>query len=64
MEFGFKLGVILAEEPVDGGDQADDFFLGDFHAAADGVRVRRVVLLRRIDQILATEEQAGTLRAA
>src|SRR5262249_50255270 len=57
-------GVILRQEPVHGGDEADDFFLGDFHTPADGVRVRSVVHLSGGDEILAAEQKPGALRAA
>ena len=62
--FGFERSVILAEEPIDGSDETNDFFLGDFHAAADGVGVRGIVLFRGVDEIFAAEEQAGALWTA
>ncbi len=61
---GFHGGVVLGEEPVHGGHQADYFFFGDFHPAAHRIRVRRIVFSRGLDQVLSSQQQAGTLRTA
>ena len=61
LEFGFEGGVTLAQEPIHGGDETDDFFLGDFHAAANGVGVGGIVKLGGLDEILAAEEETGAL---
>ena len=57
-------GVGLGEEPVDGGDHADELFLGDFHAAADALVDGAIVGGGEIDEVFAAEEEAGVLRAA
>ena len=46
---------VLGEQPIHRRNQPDDFFLGDFHAPADGVGVRGIVLHRGLDQVLPTQ---------
>src|SRR5271165_477689 len=64
LELRLEGGIFLAEEPVNGGEETHDFFLGNFQAAADGVGVGGIVELGSFDEILAAEEQAGALRTA
>ena len=61
---GFHGGVVLGQKPVHGRHQAHNFLFGDFHPAANRIRIWRIVFSGGLDQVLPPQQQAGTLRAA
>ena len=56
--------VIFRQVELQRDQHTEHLFLVDLHSASDGVAVRGRVQAGRCDEILSTEQQAGTLRAA